>query len=603
MLNLPVKVLPHHDESLIGFIGRLAIVNGFSHTFLIKKCRDLTDEEVESFCKKSDVPFVWISSVKALSKTRGSLDPLSTYCPKHCPKCLNEGGYWKYVWGLKLYNFCVEHSMQLVDTCHHCGMRLCFAAFTTFRCSLCYRDIRQNRTCLPASTSDVWFSKLLENRALSRPPLNDSALCNLSIGNFHELFINIGFIVSNLAGRNCRNIFLSSDLSKISRSAGKIAFGWPGSFYEYLDFCQNSTGGDKWHPKICYQKIYRVTYHKLKSEGYDFLREEFEHYLLSNWRGPLNPRATTLSPETIQSHRWKPIKAVANSLDLAPSKLKLLLENGLISSSTLRHDCGKISTVVDIQEAKAFVESAARSRSLKDASKQLGINERRVRSLVNGDLLVGYRSSTKALTPWAIDCDNFLSKFLLSDMIDDGGEYLTIRKVLTFYLREDTQFLDFIKALVKGEMVLYAGEQDTSFSDYKLVADDYFFWKSQWLKQHPTTTSLTVREVASVLAVNAEIVYAMINNGLIEHGVIGSQRMIKPSELKRFREKYVLNREVADQFRISPKVVVSCLSENNFKPAAGPHVLNYPCRHYIWRRTDKLYDVLNSIFPYRSVAV
>lgn len=152
-------------------------------------------------------------------------------------------------------------------------------------------------------------------------------------------------------------------------------------------------------------------------------------------------------------------------------------------------------------------------------------------------------------------------------------------------------------------MVLYAGAQDTSFSDYKLIANDYFFWKSQWLKIHPTTTFLSVREVASILAVNTEIVYAMINNGLLPHNIIGNQRMIKPSALKRFREEYVFNREVSDQFRISPKMVVSCLSENKFKPAAGPHVLNHPCRHYIWRRTDKLYDFLNSIFPYRSVAV
>lgn len=603
MLNLPVKVHPHHDESLVGFLGRLATANGFSHSFLIKKCRELTDEEVKSFHRKNDVPFVWVSSIKALSKTRGSLDPLSAYCPKHCPKCLREGRYWKYVWGLKLYNFCVEHSMQLVDTCHHCGMRLCFAAFTTFRCSLCHRDIRKNQTCSLVSTSDVWFSNLLENRALSRPPLNDSILCKLSILNLHELFLNLGFIVSNLKGKRCNDVFMSSELSKISHSAGKIAFGWPGSFYDYLNLCQSSVSDDKWHPKTCYSKIYRISFQKLKSEAYDFLREEFEHYLLSNWRGPLDPRATTFSLETIQSHRWKPIKAVANSLGLAPSKIKVLLEKGLVSSSTLRHDCGKISTVVNIEEAKTFVENAARSRSLKDASKQLGINERRIKSLVNGDLLVGYRSNTKSPAPWILDCDKFLNKFSLTAMTTDGHECLTIRKILTFHLRDETQFLDFIKSLIRGTMVLYGGTEDTSFADYKLIASDYFSWKCQWLKKHQTTKSLSAREVASVLGVKDNVVYAMINNGLLAHVVVGKQRMVKPSSLKQFREKYVFNREIAGQFRISPKLVVSFLSENKFKPAAGPHLSNHPCRHYIWRRTDKLYDLLNSKFLYRDAAV
>ncbi|MNF93756.1 Helix-turn-helix domain protein [compost metagenome] len=186
-------------------------------------------------------------------------------------------------------------------------------------------------------------------------------------------------------------------------------------------------------------------------------------------------------------------------------------------------------------------------------------------------------------------------------MTTDGDEYLTIRKILTFHLREETQFLDFIKALVREEIVLYAGEEDSSFADYKLIANSYFFWKSQWLKKHQTTKSLSAREVASVLGVKDQVVYGMINNGLLAHVVVGNQRMVKPSSLKRFREKYVFNREVADQFRISPKMVVSCLSEDKFKPAAGPHILNHPCRHYIWRRTDELYDFLNSKFPYRNV--
>jgi hypothetical protein len=603
MFNLPVKVHPFHDESLVGYLGRLATANGFSHTFLIKQCRKLTDEAMQSFYKGSDTPSVWASSVKSLSSTRASFDPLSMYCPKHCPKCLDEQVYWKYVWGLKLYNVCVEHSVQLVDTCHHCGMRLCFGAFTTFRCSLCHRDIRKNNSSTLASTSDVWFSKLLENRALSKPALNDSVLCNLSIWNLHELFLNIGFIASNLKGRNCRHVFLSSDLSKISHSAGEIAFGWPCSFYEYLDICQNSVSGDKWHPKVCYQKIYHIVFRKLKREAYDFLRDEFENYLLSNWRGPLTSRSTTFSRETIQSHRWKPIKTVAYSIGLPPSKLKLFLEKGLISSSSIQHDCGKISTVVDVKEARTFVENFNKSPNLKEAARQLGLSERRVRSLVIAGYLVGYNSRNGNPTPWIVDCESFIKKFSPSDVLKVSDQYLSVRKVLTFYLKTEKQFLDFVGALIKGEIRLFRSDADLSFSDYRLLIDDYRSWKQRWVTDHQATTSLSAQEAASVLGVKDQVVYGLINNGLLAHVVETNRRRILPTTLKRFRERYVFNREIARQFLKSPKLVASRLIENEFRPVAGPHEENSVCRHYLWRRTQDLYEFLKLEFGNRVVAV
>ncbi|MCP1513716.1 TniQ family protein [Pseudomonas rhodesiae] len=603
MLSLPVKVTPFHDESLVGFLGRLATANGYSHTFLIKQCRKLTDEAVRSFYKQNNAPLVWVTAVKSLSSSRASFDPMSIYCPKHCPKCLGEHGYWKYAWGLKLYCFCVEHSVLLIDTCHHCGMRLCFGAFTTFRCSLCHQDIRKNNSTTPASTSDVWFSKLLENRAFSKLPLNDSILCNLPIRNLHELFLNIGFVSLNLYGKHCRFIFLASELSKISHSAGQIAFGWPCAFYEYLDRCNNIGDADKWHPKVCYEKIYHITFRKLKDNVYDFLRDEFENYLLSNWRGPLTATSTLFSRETIQSHRWKPIKTVAYSVGLPPSKLKLFVEKGLVSSNSIQHDCGKISTVVDLQEAKAFVEKLNNSASLKEAARRLGISERRARSLIIGGYLVGYNSKNSNPTPWIVDSESFIQKFSTSDAVHGTDEYLSLRKLFTYYLKDENQFLDFVGALTKCEVELYRCDTGLSFADYKLLSDDFYCWKQRWLTAHQTTTNLSAQDAASVLNVKDQVVYGLINNGLLPHVVENNQRKIAPSTLKDFQQQYVFNREIAHQFLKSPQRISSRLIENGFQPVAGPHEENSVCRHYLWRRDEELYEFLKTEFRNRFEAV
>ncbi|WP_256349479.1 helix-turn-helix domain-containing protein [Pseudomonas gingeri] len=395
-------------------------------------------------------------------------------------------------------------------------------------------------------------------------------------------------------------MFLSSELSKISHSAGQMAFGWPGSFYDYLDLCQNSVDGDKWHPKTCYKKIHHISFNKLKSRVYDFLRDEFEHYLLSSWRGPLSTRSTTFSLETIQSHRWQPIKKVATSLGLAPSKLRVLLEKGLISSNSLRHSCGKISTVVDIKEAESFVVSVKRAQSLKDAAKELGVSERRVRSLVNDGLLIGYNSSNEYPTPWIIDCKDFINKLSPKKLNNDSGEYVTVRKVLIFHLKTENQFIDFVGALIKGEIGLFRGADDVSFADYKIIAHEYACWKKRWARDHQTVASFNAQEIASLLGVKDQVVYALINNGLLSHVVVNSQRRVEPATLKRFRERYVFNREIAQQFCVSPKMMVTHLSKKKFRPVAGPTVPSHPCRHYLWKRTKKLYDFLGSKFHYRT---
>nr|WP_315444925.1 TniQ family protein [uncultured Pseudomonas sp.] len=599
MLNLPVKVTPFHDESLVGFLGRLATANGYSHAFLITQCRKLTDEAVRSFYKENKTPLVWVSAVKSLSSSRTSFDPMSMYCPKHCTKCLGEYGYWKYVWGIKLYNFCVEHSVQLIDTCHRCGMRLCFAAFTTFRCSLCHQDIRKNLSSVNASTSDVWFSRLLENRAMSKPALNGSVVCNLPISNLHELFLNVGFIATNPGGKYCRTVFLTSDLSKISHSAGKLAFGWPSSFHEYLDLCRNL--GDKWHPKICYRKIYYVVFHKLKNDAYDFLREEFENYLLSSWRGPITATSTTLSLETIQSHRWKPLKAVAASLGVPVSKLKLFLEKGLISSNSIQHECGKISTVVDLREAKACVESFSKTASLKDAARQLGISENRVRSLLSSGYLVGYKSKNNSPSPWVVDWEAFIKKFSPVDVLNDDDRYISIRKVLPFYFNVEKKFLDFIDVLIKGGIQLFRYETDHSFADYRLLLDEFRGWKHRWLIDNHTTSNLGAQEVAIILNVKDYVVYGLIKNGLLAHVREENRCKVAPITLKLFREQFVFNREIAQQFHKSPVMVSSRLIANGFRPVAGPNEQHNVCRHYVWRRTEDLYEFLKLEFANRFV--
>ena len=81
----------------------------------------------------------------------------------YCPQCLSEGAYWRRRWLLKPYAVCLQHSVELVDACPHCGRGLSSDRGKICFCSYCGLDLRSCYSKTINNESVFWLMRSLSN--------------------------------------------------------------------------------------------------------------------------------------------------------------------------------------------------------------------------------------------------------------------------------------------------------------------------------------------------------------------------------------------------------------------------------------------------------
>lgn len=160
---LALRVKPGPEESLVGFLSRLAERNG------------VPIEGVQGFLRSIGLPFTSIgvlgtkrADLTAIARNAGlaasQLDGMAFWREpsgliriglglvrrhdigmayrKVCPECLAETGVHRRSWHLKAVNVCVTHRIPLVSRCSWCRQTLGWHTSSVTRCS-CGQDLRR----------------------------------------------------------------------------------------------------------------------------------------------------------------------------------------------------------------------------------------------------------------------------------------------------------------------------------------------------------------------------------------------------------------------------------------------------------------------------
>ncbi|WAH58806.1 TniQ family protein [Pseudomonas silvicola] len=524
MLNLAVMVYPHHDESFVGYMGRLAKANALPHTYFQQKFLLLSEEEQSGFLSKVNAPMGWVDTIRAIIKPRSNHDPMCYRSPKHCPQCMLEFGYWKHIWMFKLYNVCTSHGVQLVERCSHCQMLLCYDAFSNLRCSHCGNSFLHPSNFKKAGAIDCWFSRLIENRISNSDPLNPTLICNLSFEDFHSAFFNLGRVVmTETSGKRIVGVVRSTeDMTAISHACATIAFDWPWSFLEYLRKVHLKQGG-RWTATGCFDRVRHVLYHALKDHKFDFLRAEFEHYLTENWKGPIDSKAKTLSSETVENHSWKPIAVAAKMLGIKNSRVKVFIRQGRLASNSIRYECGKVSTIINVEELRAIAAEQARVQTLTQVARRLGVNERRVRELIEAELLPVLTKKCRGENSWWLDCDSFVGKLEPLKLDSSEGNPLPISHFVKYYLKKERSFVGLVRSILDGHLKVYSAPGAKRFSDLMIRESEYrIFLKSNF--GNSIKELCTQQEAAVLLGIPGRYLPFLIKTGVIETTLDGLKR-------------------------------------------------------------------------------
>lgn len=605
MFGLLINPVPEHDESLLGYLYRLGICNGLWNGELVKRFKSLSDEQVNSWLGQCPRPSSWNDVVKEVRNPKFNNQKVwSLAYSKYCPECLASSCYWRELWDLNLYTVCTIHAVELAYECSICQARVTPKILNAKGCEECGSSVLPGR----AAISDVdefklWLSKELQTRLNSKGDGSFLAINALTYGQLHFLAVRFG--VRALSRRFHMNMTVASMDSHnvvpvLAKSAGQILMGWPKSFHDLLtDLMQRRQPNISSKLSAAFGPIYDDVFLSLTDPCYDFVRLEFENYIVKNWTGPLAMRNRRLSECTLLEHRWLPYNKAAEITGLPKNFLRRMHSSGELDSREFSYSCGKTVTVVDIEEARNLSSVAREPLNLREVSRLLSLSKKRVQQLITATLLKFVGGVPQAGERWLIDYAS------VADLAPDNflpfsrDDYISISEVAKYYLPSSGGLVELAKAIKSGEISVFCKAESERLSFGKWLIDPGELERKAI--KHATsshTRSMSITEAAKILGVKSEVCYALVRLGRLRSETVQCSRraakVITLGAVQHFKRNYILAPEVAKILGISVVNTLSHLRKKRFAPVVGPTLSDAPCRQYVWRRSKKLVAFLSS---------
>lgn len=184
-MNLALTPRPFPDESLIGYLVRLASTNGYRYI------RRIFKENIINAAVRYNVEVVNIALALELSIARPAVKATSVLWEspillqaRVCPKCIEELGYIKSEVQNPYITHCSTHGDELIDTCPACKQQLNWDInLINGRCSECALKLSIAPTTLPrlsqAEVSDCLFALAMMG-ANEKPYFHTPKYCSIN---------------------------------------------------------------------------------------------------------------------------------------------------------------------------------------------------------------------------------------------------------------------------------------------------------------------------------------------------------------------------------------------------------------------------------------
>lgn len=312
MKELLYRPKPYRDESLSGYLTRLTEENMYEKVSwiyekagLVKKNFTLINSKEHSLDHLSRITDIskkklWqltffnelgddYESDKSLYNTLSYKYGTNSIYSNICPFCLKKNNYVRKIWDLNIYLTCHYHNVILIDKCAKCGSKIPHYRSNVSKCK-CGFDFKES-VPIKISSNDVELSKLLYSKMFDYK-IRSNSQDALHLMEIKYLICLIMFISGRIHLNNFKqNIdFKSSPENKdyylAIQYSYRIFSKWPYSFIEFLeDYRVNPKDNRNSGVKTEFGSFYTGLYEKFTHQQYNFLRNEFENYLIKYWNG------------------------------------------------------------------------------------------------------------------------------------------------------------------------------------------------------------------------------------------------------------------------------------------------------------------------------
>jgi len=584
---LPLRPRPIAGEATLGFLMRVARANGYEtlrqlgNTFRnfdeLCQALDLSVEERQALYGPH--PSFWGPS--ALSNGLTAADFNHTQM-RWCPLCLRESVYLRGPWLLKISCVCNRHSIRLYERCPSCGSTQRLERVNLEQCA-CGAWLAATRGVDRIGEPLVSFSRAVEAAIADK-----SALAGFPAMSLPEWIRLIGYLgqysetFQPAKPGKIANLHQLNTATTLMLQVGRLLDDWPENFHVLLTTIQRQADSQS-SIRRTFGSLYRALYTDLSGECFQFLRDEFERYLLKHWSGVVSKRHWAFKPETVARHPRVTLKQAAKKAGVAPSTVRHFVRAEVIAGNQIELPSGRKLRSIDEQSLKQIAVLAKGCVTLGEAAKELALPERRVRELISAGILKPLVSRTNGnAATWLIPRQQVQRLFFAGTEASHlPPTTISVRHILKHWHLRDGEFIMLIRAILECHIQPVGNPTEPAPLGNILLAEQQ---TRQWRveKRCEGRVSLSVDEAAQWLGLKQQVAYDLVKQGLLvttKDKLPG--RRVPLASLEDFQAAYVSLAEYAESLKRAPRWLLQTLS---VRPVAGPTIDG--SRQYFFRRSD-----------------
>ena len=574
--------LPFPEESIFGWILRLADANAVDSPWNIFQVVGLTQTEMQSpsldssklWRLASDDPDLLSSfGYKDLKKDGGyfqfrgqpvAASDLAPLKPKICPDCILENGYASAHWDLAMTTCCHIHGRRLIHTCPCCDREISYFRPAPLVCR-CGGSLDSTLGGF-VSAEEVALNALIYSVAFRKPHSVHSE--NAAYTAFADVPLRYLLRFIKVVGTLALNNSLSRDkktrigtIDLVTTASNTLA-NWPNNFHGFLKRLALRPTREKQERLGVLGHIAdfsaSLTDRDADRQHGSFLRREILHFLTDCWDGPIHPQIIMSLIEDGLKPKWLPVKIAANLLNIDARTLRGIMERGLI-----RH---RIDTSKKTRKIMLLTEDVNPAwfghtdlLNLKSAAEQLSIPASALRALrKSGDYVQSYFGPDAASYAQR-DIETFRNRLLSGRHFQprDRNHGVRLGSVMLMKFRNKEAKADILRATIKGEIRTVKSIQK-SLAELILHPADLEATLQQIT--NPVHGALTVRQAAVALHTHTSVVVHLIATGYLTEQKNGE---IDAASVRSFAEQFTcLNALVNHRHNRIAKAVDFCKRNN-----------------------------------------
>lgn len=486
-----------------------------------------------------------------------------------CPGCLGERAVWWAVWDLGLVSACPHHRCHLIDQCLECGRALRWRRASISRCR-CGADLRRAPADpaprdLLAIQAAIYRAAGTELGTQAREDLAAAGfapeLHRLNLGSLLRLVVFAGSIGEEGRLRSKQRPFSGTDLTaakRIGREAAALFSNWPRPFHEVLRRMLPPRAHDPSTLNFSriYGNFYRHLFRVLPPAESAFLREEFEQFVVADWRGLIRGNHRYFSASVHAQSHWVCSNEAEKLARTTSNRIAELVRakqvDGVFVNALSRVECWVRRESLRNWIAKRDAE-VARYMLRPEVETVLGLTHLTATVVAEAGAIRYVRGPSHDFPAGSM---YFLREDVLlirdafgrhaAPMLDYSGpgSLVTLRHAVKNFLGRGPGLAAVVRAVVDGVLApVGRTHRFRGIMGYLFRVDDLRVYRPLGERTDSRETFLNFREAATILNVKTVVVRALVQHGVfpvVPGHINGLSKLIRESEVQAFADTYVL---------------------------------------------------------------